>query len=562
VTPTAPAAATATTATRTRRVSRRHFLLGTAALAAAPAVGCAPSRPVTPGDQPSYYEAGTLGVGRRIDADVCVYGATAGGVAAAVTAARLGHRTVLVAFGNHIGGMTTSGISTADIGAVRTVGGVAAEVYRRIGQSYGLRTPVYDYEPHVAARVLGEMLGEARVTVLTGQPLAEVTRSGPTLISLHTEAGSTVTARQYIDASYEGDLLARAGASWTSGRESSGTWGEDLAGYQPAAPGTGFGRPVDAYLREGDGRSGLLTGVAAAPDRARGTADDDTMAYGFRLCLSEAADRVPFGRPDGYRSTDWDLAARAIAVDGWDLLDFRVALPGGKYDLNADGGVSTDAVGMSAAWARADYAARQTIYQHHLDYTRGLLWFAGHDPRVPPSIRAVVSRYGLAPDEWRATGGWPPELYVREARRLVNSDVATESTALGARPVADPVAFASYKIDCHPCQRVAVDGVATNEGVLSRAVDRPWGVSMGALLPRPAECANLTVSTCVASSHVAWSSLRMEPVFMMLGQAAATVAALAIAGRTTPHAVPYGIVASTLRRHDAYLGYAPTPSST
>jgi hypothetical protein len=280
------------------------------------------------------------------------------------------------------------------------------------------------------------------------------------------------------------------------------------------------------------------------------------MAAGFRLCITRAADRIPFPRPAGWRAADWDLAARALAAGEWDELGFRVALPHGKFDLNARGGISTDAVGLGHAWAGADYEGRQAIFDRHLAYDQGLLWFLGHDPRVAPGIRAAMGRYGLAADEWRSTGGWPPELYVREARRMVNDRVMTQWHATGAEVVADPVALASYKIDCHPCQRTVVAGVATDEGILSVPVARPYGVALGSLLPRRAECTNLAVATAVAATHVAWSSIRMEPVFMMLGQAAGTVAALAADGAVQD--LPYPAVSAALRTGGALLGPGPT----
>jgi hypothetical protein len=539
------------------RISRRAVLAGTAGLAVAPVLAaCATSPRRDPVSGPAYYDRSLLGARRDLTADVCVYGATAGGVAAAVAASRLGKRTVLLAFGDHIGGMTTSGVSVADIGSARTVGGIAAEAYLRIGRAYGHAGPVYDYEPHVATGVLTAMLRGAGVTVVTGQPVAGVTRRHGAIASLETEAGTTVRAAQYVDASYEGDLMARTGVAWTAGRESAVTYGESLAGYRPAPAGTGFPRPVDAYRAPALASSGLLDGVSSLPATAPGRADGAAMAYAFRLCITAATDRVPFPRPSGYRAEDWDLAARAAAGGQWELLDFRVGLPGGKYDLNAAGGVSTDAIGVNQGWAAASFEDRQRIFARHLAYTQGLLWFAGHDPRVPAGLRAEVTRYGLARDEWTATGGWPPELYVREARRLVGPLVATQADCTGARTVADPVAFASYKLDCHPCQRVAVDGVATNEGTISVGLDRPWGISLRSLLPDRADCTNLTVAVCVSASHVAWSSLRMEPVFMMLGQAAATVAALAVTHRSAVGDVPWTAVAASLRRAGAYLGDA------
>lgn len=532
-----------------RGLTRRSFLRAAGALAGAGALelvadACGGRHTAAP-PGPVYYLPSRRGQRAELDVDVCVYGATAGGAMAAIAAARAGARVALLAFGEHIGGMTTGGLSATDVGAYATISGLAHEFYTGIGARYGSPGPVWNFEPRAASAVLAGMLAAADVAPLTIQPLAGVRRQGSNITALVTESGTVVRARQYVDASYEGDLLARTGVSCTVGREANATYGETLNGVRPAPPGNGFTTPVSAYRTPGSARSGLLPGIEAALAGEPGSGDEAIMAYGFRPCITTASARRSFPRPASYDPADWDLLARVIDGGEFDVLNFRVALPNAKFDLNANGGISTDAVGLGAGWAEADYPTRQTMFQAHLAYDQGLLWFLTHDERVHPRQRAEVGRFGLPWDEFPTTGGWPPELYVREARRLVSDHVVTEHHARGTASVHDPVTLASYKIDSHPCRRLAVSATATDEGTVSTGVPRPWGIGLGSLLPRPDECTNLTVATCVAASHVAWSSLRMEPVFMMLGQAAGTVAALA--GDTPVHSVAYPKLAGALR---------------
>jgi hypothetical protein len=540
---------------RSGLLSRRTFLAAGGTAVALGGLALAGRTPAFAASAPtvSYYDPTRLGPRQRLQADVCVYGATAGGVIAAVQAASAGQRTVLLAFGENLGGLTTSGISATDTGYAPSIGGLAQHFYQQIGLAYGSTAAVYDFEPHVAAAVISAMLRQAGVIVLLRQPLATVTKQGGAITELVTEAGTNVRALQYIDASYEGDLLARTGVEFRVGREAARTYDEDLNGFHPTPSGSGFRTRVDPYQTPGRPDSGLLSGIQPPSGAVAGSADDQTMAYGFRLCITEEAGAIPFPKPSGYRATDWELALRTIQGGEWDLLDFRVALPGQKYDLNAQGGISTDAIGMSDTWAEADYPARERLFQDHVRYDQGLLWFAGHDPRLPAAIRADTSRFGLAADEFTATGGWPPELYVREARRLVSDYVTTEWDCLGGRHAPDPVALASYKIDGHACRRSVVGDLATDEGALDHAVAHPYGLSLRSLLPRREECTNLAVSTCVASSHVAWSSLRMEPVFMMLGQAAAVVSSLAIDQSGAVQDVPYAAVRAALLATGAVL---------
>jgi hypothetical protein len=521
-------------------ITRRSFLLGAGALVVA---GCSRSRPAT---ELAYYDPQHRGRRLAVTTDVCVYGATAGGVMAAIRAARLGRRTVLLAFGEHVGGLTTSGVSATDIGEMRSVGGLAGEFYRRIGSRYGKPGAVYNFEPRIAADVLASMLRQAGVTVLTNQPLHGVTRRGSDLTALTTQSGTTVRARQFIDASYEGDLMARAGVTYTVGREANSTYNETFNGIRPAPPGQGFRVKVDPYRRPGNMASGLLDGVQGTDPGQPGASDSSVMAYGFRLCITKTSGSQPFVRPAGYDPARYDLVGRTIRAGEWDALAFRVPLPGGKYDLNTTGGVSTDAVGLNAGWAEGDYSTREKIFQDHVRYERGLLWFLGHDPSLPPRVRAEVSRWGLASDEFTSTGGWPLELYVREARRMVSGYVMTEANCVGGWSATDPVALGSYKLDSHSCRRLAVSDAVTNEGTISHNLRRAYGISLRSILPRASECTNLIVSTCLSASHVAWSSLRMEPVFMMLGEAAAVVASLAIDAGTPLQQVPYQGVRQTL----------------
>lgn len=501
--------------------------------------------------------------------DVCIYGATSGGIVAAVELARLGKSVTLLTPGAALGGMTTGGLSVTDTIEPDSIGGVAHEFYTRVGAEYG-HPASYAFEPKVAAKVFAEMLSEAGVAPMRMQPLAGVIKVGTQVTELRTVRGLRVRAKIFIDATYEGDLMAAAGVSFSVGRESAAEYGESLAGVRPLAPRAQFDVPVDPYQRRGKVPVGLAPGVQADPLATAGTGDAAVQAYNYRLCLTKLpALRRKISRPAGYREEDFTILARYLAAETTaghilklaDLLGFQ-ALPGGKFDVNANGPFSTDWIGGSAAYPNARQAQRTLITVRHRRYVQGLLYFLGHSAAVPAAIRAEMLEYGFCADEFRATAGWPPQLYVREARRMLGPYVMQQSDCAGSRTAPDPIALASYPLDSHPCQRIVDDGAVKNEGLLGGVSTIPYGISYGAIVPRAEECTNLFVTFAVSASHVGFASLRMEPVLMMLSQSAADAAALAMAGSLAVQEVPYAPLAALLKTRGQILTWPLLPEGS
>jgi len=505
--------------------------------------------------------------------DVLVYGGTAGGAMAAIQTARMGKTVVLLEPGQHLGGLTTGGLGATDAGHRYTVGGIAREFYHRIWNFYfdpsrwthetraeylprhGLiATPALElqwfFEPHVASAILAQMLAEAKVDVLLGAALdrkAGVVKDGARIVSITTTDGRSFRATVFIDATYEGDLLAAAGASFIVGREPNSLYGESLNGVQLAAPERTA--HVSPWRVAGDPASGLLPRIREAHG-SQGDGDDQTQAFNFRLCLTNVPEnRRPFERPAHYDPTDYEVILRHILSRPGMILNQVYSLtpmPNRKTDTNNRVYFSTDFVGASHTWAAADDTERAKIWQAHKDYQVGLLWFLSNDPRVPVPLREETQKWGLARDEFTDTDNWPPALYVREARRLVTDFVLTEHDCTGERTAPDPVTLGSYAMDSHVVNYVVdAEGRLRIDGWVSKG-SKPYGISFLALLPRRTEVSNLIVSACISSSHVAYGSLRMEPVFMNLGQAAATAAVLAIEQKVALHDLSYATLRARL----------------
>lgn len=500
------------------------------------------------------------------ETDVLVYGGTAGGAMAAIQVARMGKRVLLLEPGRHLGGLTTGGLGATDAGHRYTVGGIAREFYRRIFDyyqnpaawksetraEYFPRHPLihtealrlqWFFEPHVASKILRDMLAEANVEVLLGAALDRqrgIQKDGTEIVSFTTTDHRQFRARFYIDATYEGDLFAAAGASYRIGREPNALYGETLNGIQ-LAPAERTAH-VSPWREPGNPASGLLPRIRPTHG-VDGEGDDQTQAFNFRLCLTDVPEnRVPIARPDTYDPLNYEVVLRHILGRPGIRLNQVYSLtpmPNRKTDTNNRVYFSTDYVGGSHRWAEASDGERARIWREHRDYQLGLLWFLAHDPRVPASLRAEASHWGLARDEFVDTAHWPPALYVREARRLVSDYVLTEHDCTGARVAPDPVTLGSYAMDSHVVNYVVdAEGRLRVDGWVSKS-SKPYGISFRSLLPRRREVSNLLVSTCVSSSHVAYGSLRMEPVFMNLGQAAATAAVLALDDNVPLHDLPY-----------------------
>jgi hypothetical protein len=538
-------------------ISRRAALAGaagaTAALwLAAPGAGRAAAEPRAPGLQ--YYYPVPAAPG-EVRSDICVYGGTSAGVTAAVRAARHGRSVVLVVFGRHLGGLTSSGLGATDTGRIDAIGGLSREFYRRVGAHYG-RPESFGFEPRVAEAVFDAWVAEAGVVVHREHRLSGVDMSGSRITALRTENGKVFRASVYIDATYEGDLMAAAGVSSTVGREGNATYGETLNGVQFRS-GHQFQRTIDPYRTPGDPASGLLPGVQADPPGTTGQGDHRIQAFNFRVCLTKAANRRPFPRPPGYDPARYELLRRYLAAGVWDALRLNTSMPGGKTDLNNNGAVSTDNIGRNYGWPAGDYATRERIFQDHVTYQQGLLYYLANDPAVPSAVRAEVSAWGLPADEFAETGGWPHELYIREGRRMVSDYVITEHDCRWTRVAPDPVGLASYTMDSHNCARVVVGGAARNEGDVQVPPAGPYGISYRAIVPKRGQCANLVVPVALSASHIAFGSARMEPVFMLLGHAAASAAHLALASGRALQDVDYPALRRGLLADGMVLSWPP-----
>ena len=482
--------------------------------------------------------------------DIVVYGATAGGVMAAIAASGEGMRVALLEPGRHVGGMVSGGLSWTDRGDASVIGGMARAFYDRVGAHYGVAPlDILGPEPHVAESILRSWLHEAGVEVVFGARIQRIEKQGRSIHRLVTADGDVFAAKVFIDASYEGDLLASAGVSYAVGRESVSLYGESWAGRQPSRPDQhNFSVPISPFM---DGSEEVLPLVHDRPVVAEGEGDGGVQSYCYRLCLTDDPDnRVPFPRPDGYDATQFELLRRFLVAAGPGLhvdrmFSLRGRLPNGKADANSIGPISTNLPdGSSWEYPDADQHRRDEIRDHHLQYTQGLLYFLANDPGIPEHIRSELSRWGLCADEFADTGHWPHQLYVRDARRMRGESILTQHDLEQGREQYDSVGMGSYNIDIREVQRIwmrvprypHMRPETFNEGYLSVPV-QPYQIPYRALLPRYDECDNLIVPVCVSASHVAFASVRMEPQYMLLGHAAGVAAALAAGNDGAVHRI-------------------------
>jgi hypothetical protein len=488
--------------------------------------------------------------------DIVVYGGTAGGVTAAIEAARLGKSVAIIEPSQHLGGMTTGGLSATDYGNKLAIRGLAGEFYTRVGQAYNQGTTYY-FEPKVAESVINQWVaGLPNITVVKGERLnlnSGVTKTGTAISSIQMESGRTFTGNVYIDASYEGDLMAKSGVSYIVGRESSSTYNEPQAGVFVNTQTLN----VDPYVVPGNPASGVLPMLSAQLPPPNGTADDKVQAYNFRLTVTTNANRLPWTAPPNYNAAEYELLKRAIQATNptsiTQLLQLvALGTPNGanKYDINANGNltmVSTDYVGFSKTYPDADYATRQQIIIDHRNYEQGYLYFLATDPSVPLTVRNGMNSYGLAPDEFTDNGNWSDQLYVREARRMVGPYVMTEANDLSQRIASDPIALGSYTIDSHGTSFfVDANGKPHAEGDIGVTTPQPYGISYSSLTPRESQASNLLVSSAISASRVGYGSVRMEPQYMMMGQAAGAAAALALNEGTSVQQVNYSALCDQL----------------
>jgi hypothetical protein len=481
-----------------------------------------------------------------IESDICVFGGTSAGVVAAVQAARMGKKVVLTEFGRHVGGMTSGGLSQTDIGNKAAIGGVSREFYQRMGKHYGTNE-VWKLEPSVAESVFNQMLSEARVLVYFDQHLSSIKKKKGRITEIKMEGGNVFRAAEFIDCTYEGDLMAKAGVSYTVGREANSQYGETLDGVREKTPKHQFLVNVDPYNKPGDPKSGLVRFIQDQPLGTPGAGDRSVQAYNFRLCITQnPTNKLPIQPPIDYRESNYELLARYIeglvaAGKSPKLADFMhiQPMPNGKTDVNNNGGFSTDFIGQNYEYPEANYRRRYEILKAHEDYTRGLIHFLATSQRVPESIRTDMQSWGLCRDEFKDTGGWPHQLYIREARRMVSDVVINENHCKARQVVPDSVGLAAYNMDSHNCRRIVRDGHVENEGDVQVAPSKPYPISFHSIVPKEKECENLAVPVCLSASHIAYGSIRMEPVFMVLGQSAATIAVAAIDQHSAVQQVDY-----------------------
>lgn len=471
-------------------------------------------------------------------ADVCIYGGTSAAVTAARAAAEKGCKVVIICPDPVLGGMTTGGLGSTDIGNKQAIIGLARQFYRDLGKHYG-EEEQWEFEPSVAQAILDSYVDNPDISVYKGFYLDSVLKKGTRIVSItcKDEDGCnarTVKADSFIDTSYEGDLMAMAGVSYHVGREDASVYGEEWNGSHISVWHQ-FYDGIDPYVEKGNPESGLLWGIQDWTMKEEGAGDDYVQAYNFRLCLScDKDNQIPFTRPEDYDPSMYELLVRVFEADpnpeinhyfGWSLM------PGGKTDVNNRGAFSTDMIGMNHDYPEAGWERRKEIIAAHRSYTEGLMWFYVSDPRVPKVLQDFVREWGWAKDEYLATGGWTHQLYVREARRMISDYVATQADCEGRGVMDDGIGYAAYTMDSHNCERIVVlkDGklMVKNEGDVEIGGGKPYPISYRSIVPKRDECTNLFVPVCLSSSHIAFGSIRMEPVFLELGQVCGLAAAIA-----------------------------------
>ncbi len=521
-------------------------------------------------------------------ADVIIYGGTSAAITAAVQVKKMGKSVIIVSPDVHLGGLSSGGLGFTDTGNKEVIGGLSREFYQRLYAHYqkpeawqwqkkeeygnkGQGTPAIDgnnrtmwiFEPHAAEKVFEDFAKEYQLTIYRNEWLDRskkgITKKGLNITSFRTLSGNTYEGQMFIDVTYEGDLMAAAGVSYHVGREANSVYGEKWNGVQTEVfqHGHHFKSKVSPYVIANDPKSGLLPEVSTSPPGDYGAGDNKIQAYCFRMCLSNSPDnRIPFAKPQGYDPKRYELLARVFA-SGWrETFDKYDPIPNRKTDTNNHGPFSTDYIGKNYDYPEASYERRRQIIKEHETYQKGLMYFLQNDPSIPADVHEKMQQWGLPKDEFKDNGGWPHQLYIREARRMIGEFVMKEADALGKTQVPNSVGMGSYSLDSHNIQRyVKQDGYVQNEGDIGVHPDKPYSIAYGSILPKANECTNLLVPVCVSSSHIAFGSIRMEPVFMILGQSAATAAVLAINNKVTPQALPYATLRAELLKDTQRLEY-------
>ncbi len=530
--------------------------------------------------------------------DLVVYGGTSAGVISAVQAKKMGKSVVLVGPDKHLGGLSSGGLGMTDSGRKEVIGGLALDFYHRIWKEYqkpenwrfeqanqfkgkGQGIPAVDsesktmwlFEPHIAEKVFEDYVREFAIPVHRDEWLDRqkgVKKDGERIVAITMLSGKTFTGKIFVDATYEGDLMAAAGVDYHVGREANSVYGEQWNGVQVGVlhHGHHFGvlkKKVSPYVIPDDPKSGLLPRISPDPPGEYGQGDRRVQAYNYRFCATDHPDnRIPFPKPEGYDPKQYELLIRIYEAGWTQTFNKFDMIPNRKTDTNNHGPMSTDNIGMNYDYPEASYERRKEILREHRTYQQGWLYFIANDPRVPKDVQEEMRKWGLPKDEFLDNEHWPHQIYVREARRMIGQFVMTENELMKKKPTPDSIGMGSYTIDSHNVQRyVTPDGYVQNEGDIGVGI-RPYGIAYGALVPKKGQADNLLVPVAASCSHIAYGSVRMEPVFMILGQSAATAAAIAIDSQIAVQDVPYSQLRPKLLADGQVLEHAlsegPPPS--
>ena len=538
--------------------------------------------------------------------DMVIYGGTSAGIAAAIQGSRMGKTVLLIEPTNRLGGLTTGGLGATDIGNKQVIGGISREFYQNIKAYYekpenwkwqkaseyqesrntGREDAMWTFEPSAALAVYKKMMAPEKIEVVYNQRLDRsggVKKQGEKIVEITMENGASYQGKMFIDATYEGDLMAAAGVSYTVGRESNKDFGETLNGvqandYSRTLRGTvslnsvhhNFIDGVDPYIVKGDPASGLLPFIVKGGPGIDGRSDKGIQAYCFRMTLTDHPDnRIPFAKPEGYNELEYELLFRNYEAAEGPIEEMyhygdplvpwiNTSMPNRKTDTNNQKGFSTDFIGQNYDYPEASYEEREKIVERHRQYQQGLMWTLAYHPRIPEKVRNVVSKWGTCKDEYEREDGWQQQLYVREARRMMSGYVMTQRHCEGFEVAADPVGMGAYGMDSHQVQRyVDANGFVQNEGNVEAHGFPPYPISYRSIIPKEGECSNLLVPVCVSATHIAYGSIRMEPVFMVLGQSAATAAALAIDNQSNLHQLNYDDLKNRLLNDGQVLVHVP-----
>jgi hypothetical protein len=506
--------------------------------------------------------------------DVVVYGGTSAAITTAIQAKALGKTVIVVSPDVHLGGLTSGGLGFTDSGDKSVIGGLSREFYHRVWSHYqkpqawqwqkraefgnrgqGSRAidddtrTMWVFEPKVAESIFEAWVAEHGLRIVRAEWLDRekgVALRDGRITAITTLSGATYHGRMFVDATYEGDLLAAAGVEYHVGREANGQYGERHNGVQVGVlhHNHHFGKvpkPVDPYVIPGNPASGVLPRISTEPPGEFGQADHRVQAYCFRTCYTnDPANRVPWPKPEGYDAAQYELLVRIFDAGWRDFFAKFDPIPNDKTDTNNRGPFSYDNIGYNYDYPEASYARRREIVAEHRTYQQGLIWFVANDPRIPKEVQERFNTWGLARDEFVDNGHWPHQLYIREARRMVGLHVMTENHLTGREPTPESVGMGSYTIDSHNVQRyITPEGQVQNEGDIGVHLKEPYTISFGSLVPKRGQVANLLVPVACSATHIAYGSIRMEPVFMILGQSAATAAALALDFGIPVQDVPY-----------------------